>query len=80
MIRYIDKETGKRVVRISDMSFLRSRKVKMSWFSRHRLNRKYKKACRKADLIIVPDEHVAFDVHRFYFIPNDKIRVSDTDI
>ena len=61
MKKYRDKE-GRRVVEVSDLSYLTDR-------NHHRLRRSLKKAAR----IVAADKKVAQDIHRFYFIPNENI-------
>lgn len=75
MKKYRDKLSGKRIVEVRDLSFLRERQHRYGWIRRHYHSFRYKRACRRADVIVVPDDQTAFDVSRYYFIPKSKIRV-----
>lgn len=70
--KYVDPDTNMKVSEVKTLSFLRNRQSN-NWIRLHLLNRRFKKACRWADCIIVPDEQTAFDVRRYYFIPKSKI-------
>lgn len=71
-IEYVDETTGRRVAEVNDLSFLSSWSGH-SWIRRHRLSRRNRKACKKADIIIVPDNETAAAVVRYYFVSKDKI-------
>lgn len=71
-IEYVDETTGRRVAEVNDLSFL-SNWYGHSWLRRHRLSRRNRKACKKADIIIVPDNETAAAVVRYYFVSKDKI-------
>ncbi len=73
--KYKDRETGKRIVEINDLSFLMDRNRRYNWFQRHFQNRRCKRACKKADEILALDNDLAFDLMRYYFIPKYKIKV-----
>lgn len=72
MKKYTDKE-GRKVVEVSDLSYLTDRDHPYNWFQRHYHHHRLRIALKKADLVIVPDDKTAFDVSRFYFIPKDRI-------
>lgn len=71
-IEYVDETTGRRVAEVNDLSFL-SNWYGHSWLRRHRLSRRNRKACKRADIIIVPDKETAASVVRYYFVSKDKI-------
>lgn len=70
---------GQNVAVVDSLSFLADSSLKISWLQRHRLNSQYRKACRMADVIVTPDKTVAFDVERYYFIPKERIYISQED-
>ena len=72
MKKYRDKE-GKRIVEVSDLSYLTDRNHHYNWFQRHYHHHRLRRALKKASSIIAADKTVAQDIHRFYFIPNDNI-------
>lgn len=75
MKKYRDKKSGMRVVEVQDLSFLSDRNHRYGWIRRHYFNLRHKRACRKADIIITPDDQTAFDVSRYYFIPKSRITI-----
>lgn len=75
--KYKDKKTGKTIVEINDLSFLADRNHRYNWLQRHFYNRRYKRACKKADKILALDNDIAFDINRYYFIPKYKIKVKN---
>ena len=70
--KYRNKKTGQRVIELEDLSFLFDRN-RFNWLSRHFYNYRCKKACRKADKILVPNEQLAYEVTKYYFVPKYKI-------
>lgn len=72
MKKYRDKE-GKRVVEVSDLSYLTDRDHRYNWFQRHYHHHRLRRALKKASRIVAADKTVAKDIHRFYFIPNENI-------
>ena len=73
MKKYKDKFSGNRIVEVDDLSFLRERNHRYGWLRRHYFHRRYKRACRRADMIIAQNETVAVDLVRYYFVPKWKI-------
>ena len=71
MKKYRDKE-GRRVVEVSDLSYLTERDHRYNWFQRHYHHHRLRRALKKAVRIVAADKTVAYDIHRFYFIPNEK--------
>lgn len=65
---------GKFCVEIKDLSFLSEREG-YSWWTRHRNHRICKKACLRADLILVHSDEIASAVIRYYYIDKSKIVV-----
>ena len=74
MKKYRDKE-GRRVVEVSDLSYLTEREHRYNWFQRHYHHHRLRLALKKADKVIAPDAETAENVHRFYFIPREKIEI-----
>lgn len=72
MKKYRDKE-GRRVVEVSDLSYLTDRNHRYNWFQRHFYHHRLRRALKKASKIIAADKTVAYDIHRFYFIPINRI-------
>ncbi len=73
MRRYRDIATGKIVVEVNDLDFLKNPSHPYTWLRRHFLHHWLKWALKHSDVIIAADDTVAFDIHRFYFIPADRI-------
>ena len=53
MRHYIIKIDGHKVAPVEDLSFLSQRHHRYNWLQRHYYNIRYKRACRKADYVIV---------------------------
>ena len=68
------RQNGKRYVEVNDLSFLYEREG-FSWCSRHFSSVRCKRACLKADCIIVHSDKLAAEVVRYYFIPKSRIKV-----
>ena len=74
MKKYTDSE-GKTVVETEELSFLTDHAHRYGWLRRHFLHHRLRLALKKADKVIVPDAETAENIHRFYFIPREKIAV-----
>ena len=74
MKKYRDKD-GRRVVEVSDLSYLTERDHRYNWFQGHYHHHRLSRALKKAVRIVAADKTVAYDIHRFYFIPNEKIDI-----
>jgi hypothetical protein len=74
MKKYRDKD-GKRVVEVSDLSYLTDRNHRYNWFQRHYHHHRLRRALKKAVRIVAADKTVAYDIHRFYFIPKEIIDI-----
>ena len=72
MKKYRDIE-GRRVVEVSDLSYLTDRNHRYNWLRRHYHHHRLRRALKKASKIIAADKTVAYDSHRFYFIPINRI-------
>ena len=72
MKKYRDKE-GRKVVEVSDLSYLTDRDHHYNWFQRHYHHHRLRRSLKKAARIVAADKKVAQDIHRFYFIPNENI-------
>lgn len=73
MRKYKDKKTGKRVVEVEDLSFLRDRDYPYNWLQRHYHHHRLRRALRKADLVLARNKEVSVDLVRYYFTPKKKI-------
>lgn len=73
--RYTDAQTGKTTLEVDELDFLKNPKHRYGWIKRHFLNIWLKWALRHSDTIIAGDATTAFDIHRFYYIPSDRITV-----
>lgn len=73
--RMYKDESGKRIVEVRDLSFLTHRNHRYNWFQRHFYHHRLRIKIKKAHQIIAASDKVATDIHRFYFIPYDKINV-----
>ncbi len=73
--RYADPEAGKTVLEITDLQFLKDPAHRYNWFQRHFRHHWLKWALRHSDVIAAADEATAFDIHRFYFVPKERIEV-----
>ena len=73
--RYEDPKTGRVVLEVDDLEFLKNPKHGFNWFQRHIRHHWLKWALRHSDVIIAADRETAFDIHRFYFIPSERISV-----
>ncbi len=71
--RYTDSQTGKRILEIDELDFLKNPKHHYGWIKRHFLNVWLKWALGHSDIIIAGDSTTAFDIHRFYYIPAELI-------
>jgi hypothetical protein len=74
MKKYRDKD-GKRVVEVSDLSYLTDRNHRYNWFQRHYHHHRLRRALKKAVRIVAADKTVAYDIHRFYFIQKEIIDI-----
>ena len=79
MKKYKDAVTGKNIVEVHDVSFLREKDHPYGWFRRHFLHFTLKYALYKADRIYAGDTSIKTDLVRYYFIPKDKITVLPSD-
>lgn len=78
MKRYKDPDTGKKVVEVYDVSFLKEKDHPYGWFKRHFLHFRLKLFLPSADFIYVADTSVGVDLVRYYFVPKEKITVDAT--
>jgi hypothetical protein len=76
MRKYKDRKTGKIIIEINDLSFLKEKDHPYGWFKRHFLHFRLKLALRRVDIIHVSDTVTGIDLVRYYFIPKDKIIVN----
>lgn len=77
MKKYKDKETGRRVVEVDDLTFLSDRNHPYNWFQRHYHHHRLRRALKKAGKVIAGNPGVAVDIVRYYFVPKEKISIKD---
>ena len=65
---------GKKIVTIHDLLFLRYPKL-YPFLDSKIYNKKFRHACDVADIIIAISEETKRDIEKFYFIPENKIKV-----
>ena len=73
--RYTDSATGKITLEVGELEFLKNPEHNYGWFKRHFLSMWLKWALNHSDIIVAGDETIAFDIHRFYYIPSAHIIV-----
>jgi len=61
-------------VLVEDLSFLYD-PDHFSWIHRMNLNRKHKKNIKKATRVMAVSDEVAYQVHKYYKVPLEKIEV-----
>jgi hypothetical protein len=79
MKRYKDKVSGQIVVEVDDLSFLGDRYHRYNWFQRHFHHHRLRIKVKGANKIFAASEKVATDIHRFYFIPYDRITIKHSN-
>lgn len=67
-----DRRITKTAVAVYSLDFVSSLRG-YTWLQRHLLNLRYHRLRRLADYFIAADSHVADDLHKYYFIPRDRI-------
>ena len=72
MKKYKDNE-GRTVVETENLNFLTDHAHRYGWLRRHFLHHCLRLALKKADKVVVPDAETLENVHRFYFIPRERI-------
>lgn len=77
MRKYSDYKISPNVVEVYDLSFLSDRNHEYGWFRRHYRHHKLRRALKRADSIKASSPKVATDIARYYFIPKDRITVTD---
>lgn len=70
----INEFKGKKIVTIHDLIFVRYPKL-YPYLDRKIYNKKFRHACDVADTIIAISEETKRDIEKYYFIPENKIRV-----
>lgn len=70
----IDDFSGKKIVTIHDLIFLRHPKL-YPYLDRKIYNKKFRHACDAADTVIAISEETKRDIEQFYFVPESKIKV-----
>lgn len=73
--RYTDASSGKTILEVDELDFLKNPKHRYGWIKRHFLSLWLKWALSHSDTIIAADSTTAFDIHRFYYIPSSRITV-----
>ncbi|MCW3102031.1 MAG: glycosyl transferase family 1 [Bacteroidetes bacterium] len=70
----IDEFKGKKIVTIHDLIFVRYPKL-YPYLDRKIYNKKFRHACDVADTIIAISEETKRDIEKYYFVPENKIKV-----
>ena len=78
--RYTDSQTGKTTIEIDELEFLKNPEHRYGWIKRHFLNQWLKWALENSDIIVAGDPVTAFDIHRFYYIPSERITIRSPKI
>ena len=73
--RYIDTKTGKIILEIDELNFLKNPSHNYGWIKRHFLSYWLNWALNHSDTILAGNPTTAFDIHRFYYIPTDRITI-----
>ena len=73
--RYTDASTGKTVLEIDNLDFLKNPMHRYGWIKRHYKHFRLRRALKKAKAIIAADPQVAFGIRHYYFIPKERITV-----
>lgn len=73
--RYTDPSTGRITLEVDDLEFLKDPSHRYGWIKRHFLSQWLKWALNHSDDIVARDATTAFDIHRFYYIPSNRITV-----
>ena len=79
MKKYRDKE-GRRVVEVSDLSYLTEREHRYNWFQRHFHHHRRRLSLKQADKVVAANPQVAVDLVRYYFVPKEIIVIRGQDI
>lgn len=73
--KYKEKETGRRIVEVGDLSFLCDRDGGHSWLKIHFMHHRLRLMLRNADEVIAGNKDTADRLVRYYFVSRDKIVV-----
>lgn len=73
--RYADPSTGRTTLEVDELEFLKNPSHPYGWIKRHFLSHWLKWALNHSDDIVAGDATTAFDIHRFYYIPSNRITV-----
>ena len=73
--RYADPSTGRTTLEVDELEFLKNPSHPYGWIKRHFLSHWLKCALNHSDDIVAGDATTAFDIHRFYYIPSNRITV-----
>lgn len=76
MKKYRDSTTGKIILEVSDLSFLKERDHKYGWLRRHFFHFRLKLALLRTDIVYAADTNIGIDLVRYYFVPKGKIIVN----
>jgi len=63
----------KKVVEVSDLSFISDRNHRYGWFRRHYKHHRLRRALKKAEKVVADNPKIANDIVRYYFVPKGKI-------
>ena len=79
MKMYKDAESGKIIVEVYDISYLREKDHPYGWLKRHYLHFRLKFALYRADEVHVKDQTMKTDIVRYYFVSKEKIFIRSTE-
>ena len=79
MKMYKDADSGKIIVEVYDICYLREKDHPYGWLKRHYLHFRLKFALYRADEVHVKDQTMKTDIVRYYFIPKEKIFIRSTE-
>lgn len=76
--KYKDNGTGKTILEVYDLSFLREKDHPYGWAKTHLMHLSIKTALLNTDKIYVKDALIGIDLVRYYFVPKEKIVIDIT--
>lgn len=76
MKKYREVGTGRNIVEVNDLSFLKYKDHEYGWLKRHALHFRLKLALYNADMIYAADSTIGVDLVRYYFVPKEKIIIN----
>ena len=77
-MRLSRKKRKKKVVVVNDLSFLIDRNHRYNWLQRHFHHHRLRHRIKHGATVIARNDKVAYDIHRFYFVPKDNIIIKES--